>query len=140
MKNGMTLLAALAAFATPALADGIPVEPGLWKITTTMNMPMMPEPQAMSIEQCYEDAILDMDDMAAEDANHDCSFDMKQLDGDTMSWSVDCPVEGGTMHAEWQATSSGGAVDGEGTMTMDVMGQKMDMTMSWHGERVGACS
>ena len=57
-----------------------------------------------------------------------------------MNWTIDCPVEGGgTMHAEWQATSGGDTVEGEGKMTMEVMGQKMDMTMSWTGERVGEC-
>ena len=43
------------------------------------------------------------------------------------------------MHAEWQATSSGESVEGEGKMTMTVAGQQMDMTMSWTGKRVGDC-
>ena len=124
----------------PALADGIPVEPGLWSVTTTMNMPMMPQPQTMTVEECFEDDVMDMDDMADENLDPGCSYELKQVDGNTMNWTIDCPVEGGgTMHAEWQATSGGDTVDGEGKRTMEVMGQKMDMTMSWTGKRVGEC-
>jgi hypothetical protein len=139
MKTGMSILAALAIVSAPALADGIPMEPGLWKVTTTANMPMMPQPQTMTVEECYEDDSFDMDDMSTGDMDPACTFAMNQVDGNTMSWSVDCPVEGGTMHAEWEATSAGDSVDGEGKMTMNMMGQTMDMTMSWHGERVGDC-
>ena len=56
-----------------------------------------------------------------------------------MEWTIDCPVEGGTMHAEWSATSSGDSVEGTGDMTMNMAGQTMNMTMSWTGERIGQC-
>ena len=138
MRITILVLAALAA--SPALAEGIPVEPGLWSVTTTMNMPMMPAPQTMTTEQCFEDDVMDMDDMATEGLDPGCKYDLSNIDGNTMAWSIDCPVEGGgEMHAEWQATSSGDSVEGEGKMAMTVAGQQMDMTMSWTGKRVGDC-
>ena len=38
MKKRMTLLAALAIVSSPVLAEGIPVEPGMWEVTTTMTV------------------------------------------------------------------------------------------------------
>lgn len=139
MKRKTALLAAMAVFASPVLAGGIPVEPGLWSVTSTMSMPMMPAPQTMTMEECFEDDVIDMEDMAMEDLDPGCSYDLGQVDGNTMEWTIDCPVEGGSMHAEWTATSGGDTVEGEGRMTMSIQGQNMEMTMSWSGERTGDC-
>ncbi len=140
MKRKTTLLAVLAIASTPVLAEGIPVEPGMWEVTTTMTMPMMPTPQVMTVQECFKDEILDMDDMSADDLDPNCEFDLTQVDGSTMRWNIDCPVEGGgTMHAEWVATSDGDSVEGEGNMSVSVAGQNMDMHMTWTGKRTGPC-
>jgi hypothetical protein len=105
-----------------------------------MTMPMLPTPQTMTVEECFEDDIMDMDDMATGDLDPNCVFDLGQVDGATMQWKIDCPVEGGgSMHAEWVATSGGDSVEGEGRMNVSVAGQSMDMQMTWAGKRVGAC-
>ena len=141
MKGKILAVTLLVAFAPNALAEGIPVEPGLWSITTTMNMPMMPAPQTKTVQECMEDDIIDMGDMAAEDMDPNCTFELNQVDGNTMTWSIDCPVQGGgTMNAEWTATSAGDSVEGAGRMTMEMQGQTMEMTMSWAGERIGECN
>jgi len=82
---------------------------------------------------------ISMDDMGGEDMDPNCQFEMAQVDGNTMKWSVDCPVEGGTSHGEWEATSSGDSVTGEGLVTISFQGQAMEMTMSWEGKRIGDC-
>jgi len=56
-----------------------------------------------------------------------------------MQWEVDCPVEGGTSHGEWQATSEGNTVTGNGLITIAFQGQTMEMTMNWTGKRTGPC-
>lgn len=137
IKNAL-VIATLAATG-PALADGIPVEPGLWSVTTTVNMPMLPSPQTTTLEECFTEDMIDMDDMATEDLDPNCAFSQGQVDGSTMEWTIDCPLEGGTMQAEWSATSSGDSVEGTGNMTMDMAGQTMNMTMSWTGKRIGEC-
>jgi hypothetical protein len=130
----------LLAFCVPsAWAEGIPVEPGLWEMTTTMNMPMMPQPRTTTTRECMTDSVIDMDDVGAEDMDSECDFNMEQVDGNTMKWSVDCPVEGGTSHGEWEATSAGDSVTGQGLLTMSIQGQSMEMTMEWEGKRVGPC-
>jgi len=122
-----------------ALAEGIPVEPGLWKMTSTVNMPMLPQPRVTTVTECMEKSEITMDEVGGEGMDPNCTFDMAQVDGNTMKWSVDCPVEGGTSHGEWQATSGGDTVTGEGSLTMSFQGQTMEMTMTWEGQRIGAC-
>ena len=127
-------------FTVPAAwADGIPVEPGLWEMSSTMNMPMMPQPRVTTTTECMKESEISMDDLGGEDMDPNCQFEMAQVDGNTMKWSVDCPVEGGTSHGEWEATSSGDSVTGEGLVTMSFQGQAMEMTMSWEGKRIGDC-
>lgn len=122
-----------------ALAEGIPVEPGLWKMISTVNMPMLPQPRVTTVTECMEKSEITMDEVGGEGMDPNCTFDMAQVDGKTMKWSVDCPVEGGTSHGEWQATSGGDTVTGEGSLTMSFQGQTMEMTMTWEGQRIGAC-
>ena len=127
-------------FAVPAAwADGIPVEPGLWEMSSTVNMPMMAQPRVTTTTECMKESEISMDDMGGEDIDPNCQFEMAQVDGNTMKWSVDCPVEGGTSHGEWEATSSGDSVTGEGLVTISFQGQAMEMTMSWEGKRIGDC-
>lgn len=135
----LLLAAAVMTGATAVQAEGIPVEPGKWEMTSTMQMPMLPEPRVTTVTECMEKSEITMDDMGADEMDPNCSFDMKQLDGDTMSWSVDCPVEGGTSHGEWTATSAGDSVTGDGKIVVSFQGQSMEMTMSWTGQRIGPC-
>jgi hypothetical protein len=136
------LLPALVALAAAPLAraDGVAVEPGLWEMTTTMTMPMLPQPQTVTSTDCVEDAVLDVDEMNGAGLDPECVLDISQPDEKTIRWVMDCPVEGGgSSHAEWQVTSDGDTVDGSGTILMTVMGQEMSMDASFNGRRVGDC-
>ena len=126
--------------ATVARADGIPVEPGMWEMSSTMTMPMLAEPRVTTTTECMTESEISMDDMGGEDMDPNCQFEMAQIDGNTMKWSFDCPVEGGTSHGEWEATSGGDSVTGNGVITMSFQGQTMEMTMSWQGKRIGDCN
>jgi len=135
-----SLIVGILFFATPvAWAGGIPVEPGMWEMSSTMTMPMLPQPRVTTTTECIRESEISMDDMGDGEIDPNCQFDMAQLDGNTMKWSFDCPVEGGTSHGEWEATSSGNSVTGNGLVTMSFQGQTMEMTMSWEGKRVGDC-
>jgi len=136
------LLPALAVLAAAPIvqADGVAVEPGLWEMTTTMTMPMLPQPQVVTTTDCVEDAVLDIDEMNAEGLDPDCTMDVSQPDEKTVKWVMDCPVEGGgSSHAEWQVTSSSDSVEGSGSIQMTVMGQEMSMDATFSGRRVGDC-
>ena len=139
MIRASIILGILLLTAPAARADGIPVEPGLWEMSSIVNMPMMPQPRVTTTTECMKESEISMDDMGGEDMDPNCQFEMAQVDGNTMKWSVDCPVEGGTSHGEWEATSSGDSVTGEGLVTISFQGQAMEMTMSWEGKRIGDC-
>ena len=139
-KTLLPALLALGAAVPAAQADGVAVEPGLWELTTTMTMPMLPAPQTITTTQCVEDSVLNVDEMGAEDPDPNCKLDITQPDDNTVHWTFDCPIEGGgTTTGEWQVTSSGGQVDGKGTMRMTMMGQEVAMDATFSGRRVGDC-
>ena len=140
MKHKLCILLITTLFAAPAvMADGIPIEPGLWEITSTMQMPMLPEPRVTTTTECMENSEITMDDMGTEDMDPNCTADVSQVDSNTMKWSFDCPVQGGTSHGEWEMVSEGDSVSGNGVITMSFQGQAMEMTMEWEGHRVGNC-
>lgn len=137
-KNGyLGLLFSLVA--SSVFAQGIPIEPGMWEMTTTMNMPMLPQPRVSTRMECIEKSELSPDTMNAENMDSNCTFDTRVVDGNTMKWSMDCNQQGGASRGEWEATSHGDTLTGEGTVTVDMQGQAMVMTMKWDGKRVGHC-
>jgi hypothetical protein len=135
------LLVLLAFFfsASSVFADAIPIEPGLWEMKSTMVMPMLPEPRVTTVTECMEKSEFSIDEMGIEGMDPNCTFDTNQVNGNTMRWTFDCPLEGGTSHGEWEAVSNGDTVEGSGVMTMSFQGQNMEMTMQWEGQRVGDC-
>jgi len=120
-------------------AEGIPVEPGLWEITSTVQMPMLPQPQVNTTKECFEKSVISMEDLQTSDMDPNCTFEREQVDERTLKWIFDCPVEGGSSHGEWQATSHGDRLEGIGTIDMNMQGQVMQMTLTWAGKRIGAC-
>ena len=131
---GALLLAAPAAW-----AEGLPVEPGKWEMTSTTKMPMLSQPRVTTVTECVKESEISMDDMGGEEMDPACKFETAMVDGNTMKWSFDCPVEGGTSHGEWEATSTGNSVSGEGLITVSFQGGAMEMTMQWEGKRIGDC-
>lgn len=121
-----------------ALAEGVAVNPGRWEMSMTMNMPMMPAPQVRTETECVEETELNPEDFQME-GDSPCAVGDIDVDGDTVRWTLQCPSEMGSMSGEWSFTSSGDSMHGEGSMTADMGGQKMELTMSWEGRRVGDC-
>ena len=141
MKKMMLAAGLLALVSQPVLAEGINVEPGQWEMTTTLNMPMMPAPQTTTVSQCIEDSVFDMGDMSTEGMDPNCNMSAEQVDDSTMQWTMDCPVEGGgTSHAKWRITSAGKTIEGDGKISVSVMGQEMEMTSTFSGKHTGPCT
>ena len=141
MKKLMITAGLLALVSQPVMAAGISVEPGMWEMTTTLNMPMMPAPQTTTVSECIEDTDFDMEDMSTEDLDPNCTMTSDQVDDSTAKWSMDCPLEGGgTSRAEWRVTSTGKSIEGDGKISVSVMGQEMEMTTTFTGKHTGACS
>jgi hypothetical protein len=133
------LLATLIALPlSTAVAEGIPIEPGEWKITTTMEMPMLPQPRVQTQTHCFSESEISPESMSMEDLDPRCTFD-SEVDGSTMKWSMEGPAEGGSSRGDWTATSGGDTVKGNGVITAEFQGQSMVMNMSWDGARIGDC-
>lgn len=129
----------LSLVSTLTIAEGVPIEPGQWEMTSTMNMPMMPQPRVSTRLECIEENELSPDTMNEEDMDPNCTVESRLVDGNTMAWSMECNAAEGASRGEWEATSHGDTLTGEGTVTVDMGGQEMVMTMKWDGKRVGDC-
>ncbi len=134
---GIALLFSLVSI--PIFAGGIPIEPGLWEMTSTMTMPMLPSPRVSTNTQCIDKDELSPETMNQEAMDSNCTFTSRTVDGNTMKWSMACDSKGGASRGEWEASSYGDTMTGGGTITVDMQGQSMVMTMKWDGKRVGDC-
>ena len=126
-------------FAVNATAEGVSINPGQWEMTSTMTMTMMPQPQTTSVSECIEDTEISPDSFNMDEDNP-CDITEVLVDGNTARWSIFCPTEGGpAMEGQWEFTSSGDSITGNGSMTASFSGQEMGFTMSWEGKRTGDC-
>jgi len=122
-----------------AIAEGISIDPGLWEMTSTMTMTMMPQPQTSTATECMNESELDPETFNMDEDNP-CEITDLAIDGNTASWLISCPTEGGpVMEGQWKMTSSGDSLNGTGTMSTEFSGQKMGFNMTWSGKRIGDC-
>ena len=125
--------------ASIASADGVSINPGLWEMTSTMTMSMMPQPQTTTVTECIENDELSPEDFNMEEDNP-CNITDVTVDGNTARWSINCPTEGGpVMEGNWEITSKGDSINGNGSMSAEFAGQPMSFNMTWEGKRVGSC-
>ena len=122
-----------------ASAEGVSIDPGMWETTSTMTMTMMPEPRSNTVQECIEN-----DELSPESFNMDkdnpCNITDVTIDGNTARWSISCSTGGGpVMEGQWEFTSNGDSISGNGSMDTEFSGQKMGFNMTWEGKRVGDC-
>lgn len=134
----LTGLASLV-FAGTAGAEGVPIDPGMWEMTSTMTMTMMPEPRSNTVQECIEN-----DELSPESFNMDednpCNITEVTIDGNTARWLINCTTAGGPVtEGQWEFTSNGDSISGNGAMAAEFSGQKMGFNMTWEGKRVGDC-
>ena len=131
---------ALMLFASISNAKGVPIDPGLWEMTSTMTMSMMPQPQTTTETECIEKTEMNPEDFSMDEENP-CNINGVVVDGDTARWSISCPAENGAvMEGKWEITSRGNTISGSGTMKAEIAGQEMGFNMTWTGKRIGACN
>lgn len=128
----MTMAVATAAQAAPN------VRPGLWETTVTSNIPGMPmAPPPMTHQSC-----ITKDDLVPRDKKtpDQCSRMDHKIEGDTVTWSVECEQNGmktvGTGHITYVGDTF------TGTIEMNMQGGPggaMKMTQQMQGRRIGDC-
>jgi hypothetical protein len=122
-----------------ASAEGVSIDPGMWEMTSTMTMTMMPQPRSTTVNECIEE-----DELSPESFNLDkenpCTISDVAVEETTARWSISCSTGGGPMmEGQWEFTSSGDTIDGNGSMSTEINGQTMGFEMVWTGERIGDC-
>jgi len=137
--NGIRMMFLLGLLsASVARADGVSLEPGLWEMRFSMKMPMLSDPQERTFTDCVEETTFDPEDFQM-DEDSGCSTSSPEVDGGTISWSMECSGPMGPSSGTWSFTSNGDSMQGEGKMVSDLGGQQMEISMSWSGERLGDC-
>lgn len=120
-------------------ADGIPVKPGKWEMTSTMTMSMMPQPQITTETECIEEDVLDPVTFNMDEENP-CDISEVNIESKTASWNISCTNgDGAATEGSWQVTSDGDTLNGQGTMSTIVAGQTFGFEMAWEGKRIGDC-
>ena len=129
----------LSLLTSPAVAENsIPIESGLWEITTTMTSPMSEQPQVKTTQECMDQDSISVEDISPGDGN-ECDTIETNVNGSTLTWSMQCSAQGGTMSGSGNFTSNGDSGHGNMQMDMSIQGQSMSMTMSWKGKRISSC-
>ena len=119
-------------------SDSVPIEPGMWEVTTTMNSSMFPQPRVQTSQECIKDAQISPKDLAPDD-DDSCSMSDVNVSGDSLSWSMQCNTPGGTMEGSGNFTSAGDSGSGNMQMNMNIEGQSLNMEIVWKGRRTGSC-
>ncbi len=122
-----------------AASDGVSIEPGMWSMTTVMEMPMLPEPQVRTHSSCIEESELNPE-MFQIDERAGCSINDVEVSGNAATWSIECPGPVSTTRGQWTFTANGDRMSGKGSMNVDMGEQAMEFTVRWEGERTGDCA
>lgn len=134
----VTLLAAT--LAAPVWADPSKIQPGLWEITTEMEMPGMPVQMApQTIRHCHTaEELAEAMNTIPQGGVGDCRLIGYRVQGDTATWSMEC--SGDTpMRGTGSLTSAAHAYSGEMHSVMQVPGGSMEMDTRWRAKRIGEC-
>jgi hypothetical protein len=135
LRGGILLSSLLVA--TPAIADGVRMDPGRWEFHNTAQMPMGMQPRSTVTTECVTESEIDPKRFMQNSAG--CSLTDMKADGSSMTWNVSCPGPEGAMTGRGELHSSGAGMNGKMTMTMSHQGQTMEMAVTWEGKRLGPC-
>ena len=131
----MLIAVAVLALATSAFAAS-PQKPGKWQITMQMEIPGMPmkmPPYTFTHCVTEEDVKNAESAVPTDPKNKDCKVGDFKLDGNTVSWSVDCPKQ--NVKGTGKITYTEDSFDGGMKMQMG----EQEMTTKYSGKWLGAC-
>lgn len=129
------ILLSSAAWAGPSM-----MQPGLWEITTKMEMPGMPVAMPPTkITHCYTSQDVENTDKTIP-KDQSCKLDSHNVSGNKVTWTVSCKEKSGDMKGSGEMTYQGNSYDGMMKMTVQSKGeQAMNMTYRYSGKRLGDC-
>lgn len=118
------------------VADALPINAGLWEITTTMNNPFTGT-QTRTEQECVKEDQFDPQTLM-QDAQG-CQLNDSTLDGDTLNFSMSCNMQGMQATVNGLFQTNGSTAQGNMNVIVSMGGQAMTMESEWSGKRTGDC-
>ena len=132
----LVVLVALAFVVPASAADAPPQKPGKWQIKMEMEIPGMPmKMPPVNVEVCLtEEDLKDPQKSVPNDPKSKCNVGDYKIDGQTVTWSVDCPQQ--NMKGNGQITYSDSTYSG----WMKMLVGEQEMKTKYSGKWLGECS
>ena len=133
-----SLIAALFCLPTMAVsAAEIELNPGLWESTMTRTHPITGEPTSETTTECVKDK--KFDPAAMMEGAEGCNLIDDNLDGDTLTYRMECNMQGSQSTIDGRFQTDGQTGKGEMDISINASGMQMNMKMNWVSKRVGEC-
>lgn len=135
MARALILLTAIA-FCAPAMAQNM--QPGEWRLTSTIHFSDTPKPEITTENEC-----LTKEDI--EDVNRwlrdfpDCNVKPGKKTADSYSWQFSCPKSRARGSGSMRWTSTTVELDMDLATSADSPAGKMEMRAKMSGKRLGPC-
>lgn len=133
--SGLLLVAATAANVT--LAEEFRVPPGMWEITSSSTMSLMPQAQTRTQRECINAE--DSDPVRLMAKQPGCELLERQIEKQTLRWRMRCSMEEGEATAAGEFILDGDSARGKMVMEMSMQNMPVTMEMQWRGRRIGDC-
>ncbi len=136
-------LAILLLVGVTALQAAPTLTPGKWRITSTVEAPMMPNAQQQVKEECITRSKFDYKSLMAEMPADSCTSSKPKTSGKTIHWEISCtdptnPAQ--KFSGKGYFTGNGKSGEGEFEMTMTLPGiGEQTLTSRWQHEYLGKC-
>lgn len=132
----LAALVALALVVAPAGAAEHPQKPGKWQVKMEMEIPGMPiKMPPVNFEVCLtEEDLKDPQKSVPNDPKSKCNVGDYEVDGNTVSWTVDCPKQ--NMKGKGEITYTDDSYTGAMNMTVG----EQTMKTKYSGKWLGACT
>jgi hypothetical protein len=126
--------------AIPAVLAAPPeMQPGLWEITSRMEMPGMPKMPPQVYRHCYTKKDLeDAKRTVPQGGDRNCEVKDYRLQGSTATWKMECRGEA-AMTGTGTMTFGAQSYTGSMKSRMRREGTTIETTQSWSAKRIGDC-
>ena len=132
------LIAALFCFTAVVVnAAEIELNPGLWQTTMTRTHPITGAPTTETTTECIKDK--KFDPAAMMQGAEGCNLIDDNLDGDTLTYRMECNMQGSQSTIDGRFQTDGHSGKGEMGISINAGGMQMNMNMNWVSKRVGEC-
>ena len=139
MKKLIVCGALLLAVAGSAFAAG-PQKPGKWNVKMQMEMPGMPfKMPPVNFDVCLtEEDLEDPQKAVPRDPKSSCKVGDYNVDGNSVSWTMDCPKE--KMKGSGKITYTDSSYSGSMNLTVGEGDSAQEMTTKYTGTWKGECT